>query len=274
MLASKFGRISAAQEDRPLTNAEIERAAPSIFAHEAHHSRSQRYTQIPTIEVLDGLRSEGFQPFFACQTRVRKSDKVEFTKHMLRLRQESALAGREVNEIILLNSHDGSSSYQMIAGRFRFVCHNGLIFGDTDADVRVRHKGNVVDDVIEGAYDVVDHFERVDAHSEAMRALELPQEAQEAYAKAALEYRFGGQDEAHIPLTPSQVLLPRRNEDRGNNLWSTFNRVQENLTKGGLTGRTRKGTRRRTRAVTGIDSDVKLNRALWTLAESLEEALA
>src|SRR3546814_6865351 len=69
---------------------------------------------------------------------------------MIRLRHASQINGREANEIILLNSHDGTSSYQMLAGMFRFVCQNGLVCGDTVADVRVPHKGDVAGHVIEG----------------------------------------------------------------------------------------------------------------------------
>ncbi|MNW03587.1 hypothetical protein D3C71_1995420 [compost metagenome] len=38
-----------------------------------------------------------------------------------RLRHASQINGREANEIILLNSHDGTSSYQMLAGMFRLL---------------------------------------------------------------------------------------------------------------------------------------------------------
>ncbi|MFZ4220725.1 DUF945 domain-containing protein, partial [Enterobacter ludwigii] len=44
----------------------------------------------------------------------------------------------------------------------------------------------------------------------------------------------------------------------------------ENLIKGGLPGRTAKGQRTRTRAVNGITGDVKLNNALWSLAEEMK----
>jgi hypothetical protein len=60
--------------------------------------------------LRQGLRKEGFQPFIACQTRVRADDKRAHTKHMVRLRHADQITGREANEIILLNSHDGSSS--------------------------------------------------------------------------------------------------------------------------------------------------------------------
>jgi hypothetical protein len=49
--------------------------------------------------------------------------------------------------------------------------------------------------------------------------------------------------------------------------------VQENLMKGGLAGRTAQGRSNRTRAVNGIDGDVKLNRALWVMAENMLELL-
>ena len=77
---------------------------------------------------------------------------------MVRLRREGANKGTEVPEIILLNSHDGSSSYQMIPGMFRFVCTNGLVCGTSFGEIRVPHKGDIVGRVIEGAYEVLGIF--------------------------------------------------------------------------------------------------------------------
>lgn len=74
-------------------------------------------------------------------------------------------------------------------------------------------------------------------------------------------------------MTATQILTPRRYEDRQDDLWTTYQRLQENLLKGGLSGRTAQGKRTHTRAVNGIDGDVKLNRALWVMAESLLESL-
>lgn len=109
-LASRFGAVNLVRRDRPLTHEELMHYVPSVFSEEKHESRSARYTYIPTITLLDNLKSEGFLPFFACQTRVRNPDKREHTKHMLRLRREGQITGKQVSEIILLNSHDGSSS--------------------------------------------------------------------------------------------------------------------------------------------------------------------
>lgn len=70
-LASRFGAANLIRRDRPLTREELFRVVPSVFSEDKHESRSERYTYIPTISLLDSLQREGFQPFFACQTRVR-----------------------------------------------------------------------------------------------------------------------------------------------------------------------------------------------------------
>src|SRR6185369_8376046 len=113
------------RSETALSEDQMRQAAPSIFAPAKHASRSQRYTYIPTIEVLRGLRKEGFEPFMVAQGASRIEGKAEFTKHMIRLRHAGQVRSRpEANEIILINSHDGASSYQMLAGLFRFVCCN------------------------------------------------------------------------------------------------------------------------------------------------------
>lgn len=152
------GYANQIRRDRPLTHEELMHYVPGIFGEDKHTSRSQNYTYIPTITVLESLQREGFQPFFACQTRVRDPGRRGYTKHMLRLRRAGEINGEHVPEIILLNSHDGTSSYQMLPGYFRFVCQNGCVCGQSLGEVRVPHRGNVVDRVIEGAYEVVGVF--------------------------------------------------------------------------------------------------------------------
>jgi len=73
------------------------------------------------------------------------------------------------------------------------------------------------------------------------------------------------------------LLTARRTEDADRtNLWTNFNVIQENVIRGGLRGvridtETNRRRRMSTRAVQGIDQDVKLNRALWTLAAKMAE---
>ncbi|MDJ7445041.1 DUF932 domain-containing protein [Salmonella enterica] len=269
-LASRFGRINQIRRNRPLTHEELMQYTPSVFGEEKHASRSERYAYIPTITLLENLRREGFEPFFACQSRVRDPGRRDYTKHMLRL-LAGQITGQQVPEIIILNSHGGESSFQLLPGIWRQVCANGLVCGQSFGEIRVPHRGNIAEKVIEGAYEVLGVFDRVEEKRETMQSLLLPPPAQQAFARAALTYRFG---EEHQPVTASQILTPRRYEDRQDDLWSVFNRCQENLSKGGLTGRTAQGKRTHTRAVKGIDGDVRLNRALWVMAEQMQQALS
>ena len=261
----------------PLTDDQIRRVAPSVFAAQAHESRSSRYAYIPTIEVIDGLRQEGFMPYSIAQGQTKVEGKQDYTKHMLRFRHAGQLGDRQVgdsfHEIILINSHDGTSSYQMIPGLFRLVCTNGLITGEQYEDFRVRHSGNPIEKVIEGAYRILDNIEQIDHSRELMQSIELRPEHQRIFAKAALQLRWDGEEE-HAPIESDQLLSTRRSADRGSDLWKTFNRTQENLIKGGLSGINAKGGRTTTREVKGIYENVKLNRALWTLAEEMAKLAA
>lgn len=270
-LAARMANATQYRASSPLTDDQIARIAPSVFAQEKHHSRSERYTYVPTIEVLAGLRKEGFQPFMVAQGRTRVEGKAEFTKHMLRLRHASDIATTEANEVILINSHDGTSSYQMLSGLIRFACCNGLVCGENMKDIRVKHSGDIIGNVIQGAYDTLDGFELIREVKENMQAVPLSHLESLAFAESALVLRY---DDESAPVCATQLLSVRRMDDRANDLWTTFNRVQENVVRGGLHGRSANGRRMSTREVSAIDGNVKLNRALWTLAERMAELKA
>lgn len=257
---------------QPLTDERIRTLAPSVFAAEPHSSRSARYAYIPTAEVLQGLRAQGFEVFSAAQARCRDASRVEHTKHLLRLRhlgQEGRAldVGDAVAEICLLNSHDGTSAYQMLAGMFRVICRNGLMVSDrTVASVKVPHSGKVTDRVVSGAFEILDGCTRVVEDCQRMRAINLTADEQGVFARAALQVRY---DEGAAPIAADVLLRPRRLEDRAGDLWTVFNKVQENAVRGGLAGRTAAHKPTTTREVRGIDQSVKLNRALWQLADEM-----
>lgn len=277
---------SANREMVPLTMDQLRQLAPSAFASEAHSSRSNRYAYIPTSKVIEAMMREGFQPYRATQSGSRIEGKAEFTKHMIRFRHSSvgtlAHVGDSLPEVILINSHDGTSAYKLIAGLFRLICSNGLVVAEsTTGSLSVQHTGNIVDRVIEGSFEIVNQASKALDVSKRWESLQLTAGEQGAFADAARTLRFADSDgEVETPITAAQLLTPRRRDDAGNNLWETFNRVQENAIRGGLSARAprkpgeRRGRMVTTREVKGIDQDVKLNRALWQLAESMERIKA
>lgn len=273
-LATRFNRHNSRQitAREALTDDQLRQVVPSIFADAAHHSRSDKYVYVPTIDLVNGLRREGWQPFFAVQATPRDHSRIGHAKHMLRLRRPEHMTEREAAEVIIVNSHDGTTSYQMFAGLIRFVCTNSMIAGDQFEEVRVPHKGHIQDQVIEGAYTIAQDFPRLIDASREMAALQLTKPEQRVFAEAALVARYG---EEPAPITPDQVLRRRRQDDLGGDLWTTFNAVQENIIRGGLQGHRRDDrgriVRRATRPINGIDQNVGVNRALWTLAEGMRQ---
>ena len=271
-LATQFGRNSHQISGREaLDNETLYRHVPSIFAREAHDSRSERYVYVPTIEIVEGLRREGWFPFFAVQAVPRDGERMGHAKHMLRLRRDDGIGKQEAAEVIIVNSHDGTSAYQMFAGVLRFVCTNSMIAGERFEEVRVPHKGGIQDQIIEGVYTVAEDFPRLIDATEGMKDTRLSSDEQRVLAEASLVARYG-EDES--PVRPDQIIAPRRREDVGQSLWQTFNVIQENLIRGGVDGRRQTSDgrirRSRTRAINGIDQNVGLNRALWTLAEGMQ----
>jgi Domain of unknown function (DUF932) len=272
---------------RALTESELYKLAPSVFATTAHESRSERFAPIPTIEIVRGLAKEGFGVVGAKQSLTRVPGKAPFTKHLLRIRKmdsdASYAVGDTVAEMLLKNANDGTSVYDLFAGLFRIACLNSMVsnVGDIDS-VKVRHTGkDILGKVIEGTYSVVENAKLALAAPAEWSQIKLDREESLAMAEAARMIRFGDENgEVSAPIQAAQLLTARRVEDSDRtNLWTNFNVIQENVIRGGLRGTridTETGRRRRmsTRAVNGIDQDVKLNRALWQLAAKMAELKA
>jgi hypothetical protein len=264
-----------------LNNEQMMRSAPSIFAANAHERVSDRYSFLPTIEVVEGMRKNGWLPVSVNEQRVRDESRKGFQKHMIRFRQASDLTRMlrkedTLVEVLLTNSHDRSSAYQLHAGVFRLICGNGLVVCDaTFAKISIKHSGFKPDSVIDGSFKVLDEVPTVTNEIEMMRSKTLSDSQRSAFAEAALIAKYGEVEAA--PVMPDKVLTPRRIDDRKADVWSTFNVIQENLVRGGqrdLRKRKEDGSFfKRTREVKGIDENVKLNKALWHLAKTIAIAV-
>ena len=260
-----------------LSNDRIRAVAPSVFAEQPHESRSERYVYIPTVQIVDAMRAEGFYPVAVAQSRSRIEGKSEFTKHMIRFRRENVPAtaravGDVLTETVLVNSHDGTSSYHLMSGLFRLACLNGMIAKLTDlGDIKVPHSGKIIDRVIEGSYRVIDHSAKALERAAEWTGVTLALPEIRAYAQAAAALRF---DPEQQPVNAERMIEPRRYADRSNDLFTVMNRAQEALIRGGSRYRSPEGRRQSARAVGSIDKNVSLNQALWTLTEEMAKLKA
>jgi len=254
-----------------LSDDQLRSVAPSIFAEGAHESRSERYAYIPSIQVVHALRDQGFFPVAVAQSRTRDASKQDHTKHLVRFRRDSALEADSrhgVPEAVLINSHDGSSSYWVLEGAFRAACKNGLIVATGDVQgVKIGHTGKILERVVEGTYQVIANANRAIEVSREWAQVGLDRDERHVFARAAAQLRYEGDD--RVDELASKIQIVRRAEDVSNDLWTVFNRVQEGLLRGGQTYRSEAGRRVSARPVKSIDRNVGLNQALWTLGNEM-----
>lgn len=261
----------AMYKNKPLSNEELNQIVPSAFATEPWVAQSDRYSFVPTSEIINAMRSAGFNPYSAMQSRSRIPGKQFFTKHMIRFRPENTNLtniGDTVIEAVLVNSHDGTSQYELSLGAFRLACLNGMMVSEHVSDiVCVRHTGRIIDSVIQATNDILLSAPKVIEAIKTWKTIDLKPSEARILAEEAHSLRF---DADAVAPEPTRLLQIRRSSDNGTDLWSTFNRIQENTVRGGLKVYSN-NRRSRTRSVTGIAENTKLNRALWSLAEKMAE---
>ena len=263
---------------RPLSDAQLQELVPSIFTTDKHGSRSERYGHLPTIDVLRSLRKSGFVPVQAFQSRVKPTsrlgtaeERVPYAKHLIRLREKRFVeADLNINDvipdIILTNSHDGTSSFKLEAGLYRLVCSNGLVIrSESFGDIRIPHSQHIFDRVKEGVGVMAKHVPEIMRVTKAWDKIKLDRRQQLRLAREALALRFHGTP----PIDVEMALTNRRNEDEAPTLWRTFNTLQENLLMGGQQGRSATGRNTTTRLVTSVNNSLLYNRGLWELAEAM-----
>lgn len=258
---------------------ELVKAVPSVAAREPHRDVSESYVFVPTHKIVRKMRDAGYVVTTAQEARVREKGGREYAKHLLRFWHQDYLGKtwrdtEVVPEVLVVNSHNRTSSLRAYAGAFRFVCENGMVVGDITDRFHIRHIGWDISDVMAELTRLAQEAQEKLALIRQMQVRVLsPHEAAE-FATQALTVRYG-QTVKDLGFQPEDLLRARRRADVGEDLWHTFNRVQEGVTKGGLYNH---HTYRRSRAINGIDQNINANAALWALAlhylpEKLQEGM-
>ena len=254
----------------PLTQNQLYNKAPSIFATEPYHSVSDRYTYIPTSDVLNIIRDYGWHPVDAFESRVRIDDKQGFQKHLIRLRHmDSFLTESEhIPEIIVTSSHDTSASFEIRLGVFRLVCSNGLILADSMMQAhRIKHIGFKELTVANAVEDIVNYLPQMKEKIETYQNILLSPMEQLSFAKAAAAVRFNLDD---VAVDYNSMLETHRDADAGNSLWEIFNKIEESSIKGGIRGHNRTTKRNFTsKPIKSIDSTIEIGQKLFGLADKI-----
>jgi len=241
---------------------------PAVFAEQASDKVSSKYTFIPTTRILGVLEGEGWIPTSVQQVNSHKEGNKQFAKHLIRLRRDEVLTpevGDTIPEIVLFNSHNGKSNYDLRMGLYRFICSNGMVVSDAEfGSIKIRHMGYSDDQIMAASQEFIDNSTRIMNVVNDWKQVQLKKEQIRSFGLEASRLRFEDPDE----LTVNTVLQARRSEDMGQDLWTVFNRTQENLLRGGFLV---SGGHRRSREITNIDKNIELNTGLWDLASTYSQ---
>lgn len=229
------------------------------------HRVSKRYVHIDSRQVVDAMLDEGF---VIAKVDQRKSKDAEYGMHEIDFRlPEVPEVGGAIPRVIFRNAHDGTSGARMMMGMYRFVCSNGLVVGSTYATLAARHVGNAAADLIERIQKLARNTTPLFKQIETWQSLELSDSKAKDFARFAAQLRFGDADR----FDTNDILRVVRSTDDKRDLWTVFNRVQENVLHGGFEGKLANGHAIRAKPLVNLDSRTEFNQGLWRLAEEFAE---
>lgn len=253
----------------PLTNEQLKQQAPALFTEQAHSEVSDKYHFIPTINVVEEIRANNWYPVSVSQANVRDQEKENFQQHVVKFQHMDDLLNPQENavELLLFNSHDRSKSFSISAGIFRFVCSNGLVIADSVFETyKIKHLGDRDNDVANAVSNITAIKSKLMNKIKKLEAIELSQLEKESFAKTSIPLRF----EEHLEVNHTDLLIPHREEDKKDDLYTVLNVIQENLIRGNITG-TNKDTKRKftSKEITSISKDTEVNKGIWDIAERI-----
>lgn len=267
--------------DTFMTKEDLNKVCPLAFASTPTNPNvSGKYLHVNTETIIDDLAKLNWFPVTASQRKARKGNtNTIFSKHMISFQNpDIMIKGADGDDafprIILTNSHDGFNSFQFAVGIFRLVCSNGLVVADEQfSDFRIRHSGYTFEElrgVVSAA--VNDLPNKVEVLNQMKQRILTDEEKMKLALDAMLlrsaklpdGVKVGYDDE-----TLRDILEPKRQADKGDDLWKVFNVIQEKVTQGGFSAALSGAKVRKVRKIKSFEKDLKVNKELFKLATAL-----
>ena len=257
------------QNTQFLTKSEIRQKASSIFTAQGAPGTSDKYAHIPTDRIIDDMQVLGWGVVDAKQVKARKGE--GYQKHLIVFRNNDIQITSEDGDtvfpqILLTNSHDGKNAFTFTAGLFRMVCENGLVVSSREFEnMKIRHYGYSFEELQDTIKSMVEKLPLTVESLNKFRAVELSQEQALEFAKKALTTRFSDDEINNIQIDFNELLTPTRPQDRGSDLWSVYNVIQEKIIHGMFDYKY--GVKsRKARKIKNFKQDLVINEKLYDLA--------
>jgi len=270
---------------RVQTMEDLKLQVPAAFSNIAHPERTEKYSFFSTEDFLKVLMEQGWNPYSAKQHGANP-----YSRHIIRL-ENPKLGKLNINgdsitpQLMLDNSHDGYTPGQIHAGLFRQICSNGLVVGmpNLHTSVKFRHIGLDPKQIMETIELAADQYTIIGSHIEDMQNIKLSEDEKIQLAMQALALReptrFVNEDgtlntkEMTASMDPRLLFAPARPEDAGDDLWRTFNTIQERTVNGLYERLSPTGKKSSPRVITNAARNLVYNRQLWTAAEAFMPSL-
>ena len=256
-------------KDDFLTTDQIKERAKSVFTETASPTVSDKFTHIPTYKVIEDMSQLGWSVVDAKEVKARKG--VGFQKHLVVFRNPDVVINGSDGDtvfpqILLTNSNDGKNAFIFTAGLFRLVCENGLVISTHEFEnVKMRHMGYTFEELQTQIRAMVEQLPLTVESMNKMKAIQLSGEQAKELAKKALTTRFTEEQIQSVNIDLDSLLEPTRPEDKGSDLWSVFNVIQEKILDGSFSYMS--GAKvRKARKVKNFKQDIEINQKLFAIA--------
>lgn len=268
--------------DSYLSKDQVKEVCPVAFkTAPTNPNVTDKYLFVNTETIIDDLDKLGWKPVSAAMRKSRGKESI-FSKHMVTFQNPDIMIKSKDGDdafprIILSNSHDGLQAFTFSVGIFRLVCSNGLVVADEKfSDFKIKHKGytfgelrNVVSQAVKDLPNKVEVLNK-------MKSKILTKEEKQKLALNAMLIRAGITPDSekakkfeYDQETLEDILEPKREADKGDDLWRTFNVIQEKITQGDFHAALKGAKVRKVRKIKSFEKDLEVNKKLFRLATAL-----
>ena len=278
------------------TKDELREIAPSIFSTIPSPGVSKKYSHIPTDKLIDDMELLGWKVIDAKEVNARTKGTRGFQKHLVVFRNDDIVINQMPNnivesstsptgfrktdgtfakknpidtvfpQILLTNSHDGKNAFTFTAGLFRMICENGLVISTNEFEkVAIRHMGYDFEELQKQITEMVEQLPLTVESMNKMIDTQMNQKSILKFAKDMLAVRFPEDELRRITIDMDEFITPVRPEDKGEDLWSVFNVIQEKIIEGDFDYTI--GTKhRKARQIKNFKQDMDLNSKMFDVA--------
>lgn len=241
---------------------------PQVFTTEPDPGASEKYEFVNTYDIITGAERLGWKVVSASGVGNGK-----YGYHAIKMEHPDYVTEKgDKIQLIINNSHDRSRRFSIEIGVFRLVCSNGLVIAIIEfASLKKKHIGFESIELLEELLATMESIGMVAPKIREMSERELTLDERKEIALKAIMCRIEDEEQAET-VDLDALLHPKRTEDIGNDLWRTFNTVQEKVIHGEYKymAENKKGkmVERKARQISGFKTDLELNRKLFEIANS------